>query len=67
LMDAAIVRWTFDGWQSSQDTASSESGWNLQHVDLPTETLAVGRQVVFTFLWKNSGQWEGQDYQVSVE
>jgi glucoamylase len=67
LMEPALVHWSFDNWQSSQDSDSEESGWNLQHLDLPTETLAAGRQIVFTFLWKNSGQWEGQDYQVTVE
>lgn len=67
LMDAAMVHWSFDNWQSSRDSNSQDSGWNLQHVDLPTESLAPGRQITFTFFWKNSGRWEGQDYQVIVE
>ena len=67
LLDPARVHWSFDNWQSSQDSDSNESGWNLQHVDLPTETLAAGRQIVFTFFWKNSGRWEGQNFRVTVE
>jgi len=67
LLDAARVRWSFDDWQTSQDSDSAESGWNLQHLDLPTQTLAVGRRIVFTFYWKNSGQWEGRDFTVTVE
>jgi glucoamylase len=67
LMDPALVHWSLDNWQTSQDSDSNDSGWNLQHVDLPTETLPAGRQVVFTFLWKNPGRWEGRDYQVTVE
>jgi hypothetical protein len=39
----------------------------LQHVDLPSEALPVGSQVVFTFYWKNAAQWEGKDYRVTVE
>ena len=62
-----MVHWSFDNWQSSQDSNSNDSGWNLQHVDLPVETLAVGRQIVFTFYWKNAGRWEERDYQVTVE
>jgi len=50
-----------------QDSDSEESGWNLQHLDLPTEALAVGRQIIFTFFWKNAGRWEGRDYQVTVQ
>ena len=67
LMDPATVRWSFDNWQSTHDNDSEESGWNLQHVDLSTETLVAGLQIVFTFYWKNEARWEGQDYQVVVE
>jgi glucoamylase len=67
LMEPAVVHWSFDNWQTVHDDDSQESGWKLQHLDLPTETLAVGRQITFTFLWKNSERWEGHDYQVIVE
>jgi glucoamylase len=67
LMDPAMVHWSFDGWQTVHDSDSKESGWDLQYLDLPTETLAAGGQIVFTFRWKNSGQWEGRDYVVIVE
>jgi len=60
------VVWSDDNWQSSHDVDSRESGWNLQYVDLPTEFLATGRQITFTFHWK-TGRWEGQNYQVTVE
>lgn len=67
MMEPAMVHWSFDHWQTSRDDNSEESGWNLHHLDLPTETLAVGRQIVFTFFWENSGQWEGRDFEVTVE
>ena len=67
MMEPAMVHWSFDNWQSSQDSTSNDTGWNLQHVDLPTETLAAGRQIIFTFFWKNGARWEGRDYQLTVE
>jgi glucoamylase len=67
LLEPATVRWSFDNWQSRQDSDSDESGWNLQHVDLPTETLVEGRQISFTFCWKKGARWEGIDYYVTVE
>jgi len=67
LLDSAMVHWSFDNWQTTQDIHSKDSGWNLHYVDLPTEALAAGRQIVFTFFQKNNGQWEGRDYAVSVE
>ena len=66
-MEPARVHWSFDNWQTSHDNDTEDSGWNLEHFDLPTETLAAGRKVVFTFYWKNSAHWEGRDYEVTVE
>ena len=67
LLEPATVQWSFDNWQTKEDSQSEESGWNLQRVDLPTEILTPGRQITFTFHWKNDGRWEGRDYQVAVE
>jgi hypothetical protein len=33
---------------------------------LPTETLKAGGNIQFTFFWPESGNWEGQDYDVAV-
>ncbi|MFZ0684189.1 MAG: glucan 1,4-alpha-glucosidase [Terriglobales bacterium] len=67
MADPAKLHWTFDQWQTAQDSDSSESGWNLQHVDLPTENLPSGHRIAFTFHWKDTGRWEGQDYEVTIE
>jgi glucoamylase len=66
-MDPALVHWSIDGWQTTHDNDSQDSGWNLHYTDLPTEVLVTGRRVVFTFFWKNAGRWEGRDYEVTVE
>jgi len=67
LMDPAIVHWSVDNWKTSHDDSTEDSRWNLEHFDLPTETLVVGRQIVFTFYWGNSRSWEGRDFVVTVE
>ncbi|HEY6301471.1 MAG TPA: glucan 1,4-alpha-glucosidase [Terriglobales bacterium] len=67
MIEPAMVHWSFDNWQSSQDSNSNDSGCNLQYVDLPTETLAPNREIIFTFYWKNSARWEGRDYKASIE
>ncbi|HUB03280.1 MAG TPA: glucan 1,4-alpha-glucosidase [Terriglobales bacterium] len=67
LMEAAVVHWSFDGWLTSEDGETQDSGWRLKHADLPTEKLAPGRAIAFTFLWKRSGRWEGRDFSVTVE
>ena len=67
LMDSATVHWSFDNWQTSHDGDSKDSDWNVEHFDLPTDKLASGSQIVFTFFWKKSGSWEGHDFSVTVE
>ena len=67
LMESALVHWSIDGWQTSYNSDSVESGWSLQHLDLPTESLPSGREITFTFYWKTSGRWENRDYRVTVE
>ena len=64
-LDPALVHWSIDDWQTAHDSDSQDSGWNLHYTDLPTEALAPGRRVVFTFFWKNAGRWEGRDFEVS--
>ena len=66
-LEPALVHWSVDGWKTLQDSNSKDSGWNLNYTDLPTAVLAPGREIVFTFMWKNSGQWEGRDFTIRVE
>jgi len=66
LPEPAMVHWSFDNWQTVRDSDSKDSGWNLQYVNLPTETLATGRQIIFTFFWYNGARWEGRDYAVTI-
>ncbi|MFY9903947.1 MAG: glucan 1,4-alpha-glucosidase [Terriglobales bacterium] len=66
-IEPAIVHWSFDRRQGWQDSDSVDSGCNMQHVDLPTDTLVTGRQIVFTFYWKIGARWEGRDYEVTIE
>ena len=35
--------------------------------DLPTDQLAVGREIVFTFYWPQEQRWEGRNYAVRIE
>jgi glucoamylase len=67
LLSPAMVRWTLDGWQSSQDTNTRDTGLGIHTLDLPTASLPPGSHVVFTFFWPQENRWEGTDYTVEVE
>jgi len=67
LLTPALVHWSLDGWKTSQDTNARDTGLGIYRLDLPTASLPVGSQVVFTFYWPQENRWEGKDYSVTVE
>ena len=67
LISPATVHWSVDGWKTSQDTWTRDSGLGIHTLDLPTASLPVGGQAVFTFLWAKENRWEGTDYTVTVQ
>ncbi len=67
LISPATVHWSIDGWKTTQDTKTRDSGLGIHTLDLPTASLPVGGQAVFTFLWAKENRWEGSDYTVTVQ
>ena len=61
------LRWSSDGWKSQNDTESSANALEIDFVDLPvTVSSSKDACIRFTFFWRNSNRWEGQDYDVTV-
>jgi glucoamylase len=67
LPAAATVRWSLDDWTTVNDTQTVETGFDGQFADLPSQDAAGGSAVVFTFLWRDSGQWENQNFTVRID
>jgi glucoamylase len=67
LLSPALVHWSFDGWNHTQDAETRATGLGTQVLDLPSEKLAPGDRILFTFLWLNERRWEGVDFSVVVE
>ncbi|MHB8173490.1 MAG: glucan 1,4-alpha-glucosidase [Nitrospirota bacterium] len=65
-LDAALVHWSSDGWKTTQDTETRDTGMGVYVADLPTVKLPAGATVTFTFYWRRAGRWEGTDYQVEL-
>ena len=61
-----MVHWSFDGWQTAQDT-NTRDPLGVFVADLPSDSLAVGREIVFTLYWPQEQRWEGVNYTVVVE
>ncbi len=67
LPEAATVHWSADRWSAVTDSVTQETGLGVHTLALPTEGLAPGTRIAFTWRWRNSGSWVGRDYLVTVE
>lgn len=67
LLVQSVVRWSIDGWKSSQACPTSDSTLGVHWVDLPTSNLPRGTVVTFTFHWSDGDRWEGRDFDVVVD
>jgi glucoamylase len=63
----AMVRWSGDDWHTAHDAETIDTTLGVWHADLPTDGLAAGAQVRFTFYWHEAKRWEGTDFTVSIE
>ena len=62
----AMVHWSFDGWLTAQDT-NTRDPLGVFVADLPSDSLTVGREIVFTLYWPQEQRWEGVNYTIVVE
>ncbi|MEO6877760.1 MAG: glucan 1,4-alpha-glucosidase, partial [Gemmatimonadaceae bacterium] len=62
----STVRWTSDDWRTRHDTEPTDTTLGIWVADLPTESLAIGGEVQFTFYWPDANRWEGTNYSVTI-
>ena len=67
LLTSAVIRWSPDGWQTIQDTKTRDTGLGLHVVDLPTDRLTAGTEVLFTIYRPGENRWEGVDFKVVLQ
>jgi glucoamylase len=62
----ALVHWSADGWRTTYDTETRDTRLGVHVADLPTDDLAVGTTLQFTFYWPTADRWEGSDFAVLI-
>lgn len=63
---SCIVRWSSDGWHSSDAASSHDTGLGQHVVDLPTATMLPATAIDFTLVWRDGDRQEPQRFRVVV-
>jgi glucoamylase len=63
----ALVHWSHDGWQTSHDLTTRDTGLGIYVADLPTSSMDAGHALLFTFYWPEAHRWEGADFSVNIQ
>jgi glucoamylase len=66
LPRAALVHWGINGWQTVADGETQETGLGLHGFKLDAATLSRARSIDFTFRWRDTQDWVGEDFHVAV-
>jgi glucoamylase len=61
----ATVLWSDDGWASSAEIATADTGLGVHAAELPQIALAAERAIVFTWRDTATGNWAGTNYTVA--
>ncbi len=64
-MSPALVSWTVDGWQTTNETASHDTGLGVHITDLPTGATKEDN-ILFTFYWPDVKHWENKDFEIKT-
>lgn len=65
-LSEAIVRWTDDNWETIHDTYTYDTKIGIHVADIPARSLPIGSEIIFTFYWIESRNWENKNFQVSI-
>ena len=67
LLATAVVVWSSDNWQTTQEAHTRDTGLGLHVADLPTAEHEAGSEIQFTFHWLDDDRWQGENFTVQVK
>ncbi|HUI30680.1 MAG TPA: glycoside hydrolase family 15 protein [Candidatus Acidoferrales bacterium] len=67
VLAPAIIHWSADDWKTVTDTPTRDTGLGLHTADLDVAGLNPDTKILFTYYWRDSQRWEGNDFSVIIE
>jgi glucoamylase len=62
----AVVRWTRDGWRTTLENHTRDTGLDLHVVDLATDDMRTNETVEVTFYWPDADRSEAKNFRLVV-
>ena len=67
VLAPAVVHWSSDEWKNVHDTRTNDTKLGLHVADIDFSEENEGGKILFTFYWRESNNWEGTNFAVSIE
>jgi glucoamylase len=66
VLEPAQIHWSSDGWHTTHDNLTRDTGLGVHFFDLPAATFGSGTTLLFTLFWLQQQRWEGTNFSVEV-
>ena len=66
VLAPAVVHWGRDGWHSTREVRTRDTGLGVHIADLDTKRLKSKESIELTFYWPDASRWEGKNFDVAV-
>lgn len=65
VMAEAVVHWSADNWQTSNDVETRDTKLGIHVADIDLKKSGA-ENIQFTFFWKKANHWENRNYTVPI-
>lgn len=65
VLEEAMVQWTDDLWQTRHQICTRNTGLGIHIADIDFKNKN-SEEIIFTFFWENTKNWENRNFEVSV-
>jgi len=66
VLAPAVVHWGRDGWNSTREVRTRDTGLGIHIAELDTVGLKSKESIELTFYWSDASRWEGKNFHVAV-
>ena len=65
VLEAAIVHWSVDNWETNCNTETNDTKLGIHFADIDLKNSSSDK-IQFTFFWKKDNRWENKNYNVLI-